>query len=215
MPVEVIYYTGVDDNWMSSKEYEFDFNENSPILWIYRQAGILYYDVDCLNKVPFSPENDGIIRNANSTLGPVTLSEAGNSWIVDETGEEVVFFSGYNTALDATSGGFTEAVAEKKTSEPVNEVSSLPIQSQARVSIPEYSEVILYYNMGSDWSFMPASEWDGNTSSFEYWNFGTSTNSMRYWDVDLSDPVPSDNPGNYFWGQDGKKCWNGSSIEPL
>jgi hypothetical protein len=211
MSVEAVYYTGVDENWMITSDYEFSFKEDSPILWIYRRAGVLYYDVECLNRVPFPLENGGKIRNANSTLGTVTLSFNEDSWIVDNTGEVIVFFSGYNYGLESTMGGFTETAEKTFKNQPL----AKSLSGNKKVFIPVTTEAILNYNSGSGWKSIKVSDWDGDTSSFELWNFAPNSSSMRYWDSELKDQVPLDNPGNYFWGQDGKKCWDGLNVVDL
>jgi len=163
------------------------------------------------------------LKNANSSLGPVSLAEDGVTWAVDKTGEKVAFLSGLQQDLSKevasfTAGGAKEPAFSEIPSEKVETTSYAEI-----VVLPVYpSSAVIFYNDGRGWKSLSIDKWDGDTSRFEFWNFGYRDSNLRYWDSQMKEPVSpsSSDSGNYFWmksksGESQKARWNGSSAEPL
>jgi hypothetical protein len=79
------------------------------------------------------------------------------------------------------------------------------VEEVFEVPNPVNIESILYYNKGDCWESIKVSEWDGDVSLFELWNFAPDTeSSLRYWDSEMKEPVCSDlsDSENYFWIKD-------------
>lgn len=220
LPLSVAYFTGGDNNWKTVARWEFSFSEDSPVVWVYLRGGVPYYDEECRNKVPFSGENMGNLKNANSSLGPVTLAEDGVTWIVDKTGEKIFFLSGLKQDLAKEVSSFTAGGAKKPS---FSEVTSEQVTTVDVVVLPVYpSSSVVFYNDGRSWKTMPLDKWDGDTSKFEFWNFGYRDSSLRYWDKEMKNAVSSSSSdsGNYFWmkdknGRPQKARWDGASIQAL
>jgi len=222
LPLTVAYFTGSNKSWKTVDRWSFSLSNDSPVVWAYVRGGVLYYNEECRVKIDFSGENLGNLKNANSSLGPVTLSEDGITWTVDNTGEEIHFLSGLQTDLAKEVGNFTAGGAKKPTFSEVN-FETVEVASTKIVVLPIYSaDSVVYYNNGRGWKALPVSEWDGDVSKFEFWNFGYGSSSLRYWDSEMKEIVSpsSSDSGNYFWmkdkdGKSQKAKWNGSSIEAL
>jgi len=212
------YFTG-SGNWKTEEESKFSIEGNFAVLWVYFKGGIPYYDKACLSRIPFSNENAGNLKNASSSIGPVTLSDDGVAWILDSTGEEVVFLSGLKQDLAKEVANFTAGGAKKPAfSEVVSEaVETISTVEAVILPISLSSNAIVNYNTGdgSGWKALSVADWNGKTTGFELWNFGSEDSSTRYWDKDLKDPVPVENPGNYFWHRGVKSFWDSRKAEVL
>lgn len=220
LPLSVAYFTGGENNWKTVARWEFSFSEDSPVLWVYLRGGIPYYDEECRNKTPFAGENMGNLKNANSSMGPVSLTEDGVTWIVDKTGEKIFFLSGLKQDLAKEVSSFTAGGAKKPS---FSEVTSEKVTTVDVVILPVYpSSSVVFYNDGRSWKSLPINKWDGETSKFEFWNFGYKDSSLRYWDKEMKNSVSpsSSDSGNYFWrkdkdGNDQKCYWNGTEVVPF
>lgn len=223
LPLRVAYYTGGENSWKTVDRWNFSLSKDSPVVWVYLRGGVPYYDEECRNKIPFSGDNMGNLKNANSSLGPVSLAEDGVTWTVDKTGEKVAFLSGLQQDLSREVASFTAGGAKELAfSEVISEGADTASYTEA-VVLPIYpSNALIYYNDGRGWKTLHVDVWDGDTSRFEFWNFGYKDSSLRYWDAEMKEQVSpsSSDSGNYFWTKDSsgkpqKAKWNGSAVEPL